>query len=98
MSGKSRRLNSALTSCFCVSPVLWILANRSPNKPEASNLCNDYFLFSQGPEWGQPSHGRPEDLWKRVLVITCKVKEIPGTPIQFREKVPGVKYIATGYQ
>ena len=98
MSGNSHHLNSTLTSCFCASPVLWILANRTPCKPETGNLCNDCFLLSQGPEWGQPSCGRPEDLRKRVLVITCEVKEIPGAPIQFREKVPGVKYIATGYQ
>lgn len=97
-SSNSHHLNSALTSSFCLSPVLRLLGNRSPRIPETGNLCNDCFLLSQGPKWGQPSRGRPEDLWKRVLVITCKVEEIPGAPIQFRKKVPGVKYIAAGYQ
>lgn len=85
-------------SFLLLPPILWILANRSPHKPGPGNLCNDCFLLSQGPEWGQPSCGRPEDLRKRVLVIACEVKEIPGAPLQLRGEAPGVKYITTGCQ
>lgn len=91
---------STLTSRFCgYLPFFWgNLPSDLHVKPETSNLCNDYFLLSQGPEWGQPSRGRPEDLGQRVLVFTCKVKEIPGAPTRFREKAPGVKYITAGCQ
>jgi len=89
---------SAQSEC-CVNPSIPCVScalNLRAAGLETSHLYNAYFLLSQGPEWGQPPRGRPEDLGKRVLVFTCEVEEIQGAPPGFGEEAPWAVRIAPG--